>query len=167
MQPDVIYDGACPGAAFLGWVMFQYMGDHLLILLPADEHLDYFHLLAVNSAAINIYAEKHAFIGTNFPFFRLCTRSEIVGSYGNSTIKFAVEVLHYFPHNPTILVTTFLKTTILRSVRWYLCGYHVHFPNNSWCRTSFHMFVGNHLSSLEKCPSKPFAHLNYTFVVEF
>ena len=46
------------------------------------------------------------------------------------------------------------------------CSFNLQFPNYQWCRTSFHVLIGNsHSSSLEKCLFKSFAHFWIRFLL--
>ena len=45
------------------------------------------------------------------------------------------------------------------------CDSGLHFPNDSWCWASFHMFIGCCRSFLEKSPFKCFAHLGIKLFV--
>ena len=51
-----------------------------------------------------------------------------------------------------------LIIAIVVDVKWCLCGFDWHFPNNWWRWTSFHVLFAICILSLKKCLFKSFAH---------
>ena len=63
-------------------------------------------------------------------------------------------------------VTIFYMSHSIRCVVIYHCGLNVHFPNGSWCKTSFHVLIFICVSSSVKCVFMFFAcFCNWIFCI--
>ena len=105
------------------------------------------HILAIVSyAAMNI--GEHISVPTS-NYFRFTPRSAIGGSFGNSVWLF-LETARLFSNVYTILYSN-QKCTRIHSLLYHPgryrvlshCGFDLHFPDDGWCWTSFHVLIGH------------------------
>ena len=90
-----------------------------------------------------------------FIFFRYILRSGTAVSHCSSVFSYFSQWLHQFTFPPTVhkgslfstssptfVCVSFLMKTILTGARWY-SNFDLHFPDDEWCWSSFHVSFGH------------------------
>ena len=149
-----------------------------LIHSSADGHLGCFHVLAINSAAMNIGVH----VSLSILVSSMCMPSSgIAGSCGSYIFSF-LRNLHTVLHSgctslhshqeckrvpsPALIVCRLLDGSHPdRHEMVPHCGFDLHFSDNEWCWASFHV-LAICMSSLEKCLFSSLAHFYIGSITE-